>query len=216
MSQDLEQGLRWEAAVTSDDPDEQVEHAIALMSGYVRADSHTPELLKDAAQAVPAGVDPIQGIYDFVQRRIRFQRDEVTGAPIAGLTGLPIVEVLIRPRDMATIYERVGDCDDFSMYTAALLRAHGIKSRFVTVAGDPQEPGAWSHVYVAAYPEGRGRIPMDVSHGGYPGWEYMEGAGPRKTEWPIEREAWPLLIALLVLLALFGKRTNGQRRLSWA
>ena len=46
-----------------------------------------------------------------------------------------------------------GDCDDFSMLTAALLEASGIPWEFVTVAADRDSPGRFSHVYVRALVE---------------------------------------------------------------
>ena len=96
-----------------------------------------------------------------------------------------MVEVLVRPRDMAVAKTRVGDCDDYSMYAACLLTALGIPAAFVTVAGDPRAPRYFTHVYVAAYPGGQ-RVPVDASHGKYCGWEAgMEIPVGAKQEWPV-------------------------------
>jgi hypothetical protein len=89
------------------------------------------------------------------------------------------------------------DCDGFAMYTAALLQAHGIRSSFVTVAADPEQPDRFSHVYVVAYTSDGERIAMDTSHGPYPGWEV--GRYSRIEEWPVDGGGG--LLPLLLLAA---------------
>jgi hypothetical protein len=69
------------------------------------------------------------------------------------------------------------------MYGAAHLMARGVPCSFVTVAADDSDPSMYSHVYLAAYPNGQ-RVPIDLSHGHYPGWETVNRFGKRK-EWPI-------------------------------
>jgi len=206
--------LNWEARLTGDDPDQQVADTIHLMTGYVREDSSAPVVREAALEAAPDD-DPdmvVEGVFHFVRRLIRFQHDEITAAPLAsrlakaGLEGVPVVEVLIRPRDLLTWQQDtgrgpVGDCDDYAMLTAALLRARGVESSFVTVAADPAFPGQFSHVYVAAYPPS-GRIALDTSHGQYPGWE-AQGVG-RREEWPVGAGLVGLLLAGLVVWALAG------------
>lgn len=179
-----------------DDPDGQVAGTIALMRKYALEDSVTPQIQRDLREAL-GGVSPkqlpqaeiVRRVFDYVKGRVSFVED----SGIAGMGGLnttsdaPIVEVLIRPRDMAVMCEnggcrRLGDCDDFSMYTAALLGAAGVRCSYVTVAADRAEPDRFSHVYVAAYPDGE-RVPMDTSHGPRPGWE--TGDATRMQEWPV-------------------------------
>src|SRR3990172_5349573 len=89
-----------------------------------------------------------------VKRRLQFVRDEETAKPFQSGMGVGdvVVETLIRPRDMSVLCAdgscvRQGDCDDFSMYTASLLLALGIKAAFVTVAASPSS-SHYSHVYV--------------------------------------------------------------------
>jgi hypothetical protein len=93
------------------------------------------------------------------------------------------------------------------MLIAALLTAKNIRCRFVTVAADPSDGyQSFSHVYVAAYAEGR-RMPLDASHGSWPGWEVPLKAVGRIREWPVNddsycpRAAWLALAALTVLAA---------------
>ena len=210
----LPETLKWEATLTGDDPDQQVADTIGLMSHYVREDSRNPTVIKDAAQIAPPGTDPTEAVFWHVKQLIRFQHDEVTAKPLEsrllkmGL-GYPVVEVLIRPVDMLTWREdtgqqQVGDCDDYAMLTAALLRAHGIRSSFVTAAADPRIPGQFSHVYVAAYPES-GRIALDTSHGSYPGWEVSEHV-TRREEWPLEAGLAGWIVLSLIVLVLWAGR----------
>jgi hypothetical protein len=62
------------------------------------------------------------------------------------------------------------DCDGFTMLICAMLRALLVESYIVTVAADPADPSRWSHVFVMAkLPDGTS-IPLDCSHGAFPGW----------------------------------------------
>lgn len=229
--------LNMEARVTGDDPDAQVAETIELMAGYVREDARSPEV-QGVADEIAAGAatdsnpsptpqEYIEGVFDHVSRLIRFQHDEATAAPLTsrlaqmGVGDIPVVEVLIRPRDMVTWWRdtgtrQVGDCDDYAMLTAALLMAKGIRASFVTAAADYRQPRQWSHVYVAAYPKGGERVAMDTSHGDYAGWE-VENAG-RREEWPVEGGYRGLVIAGIVALVLLaqwaGSKVTRRRRLS--
>lgn len=206
--------LNWDATVVGDDPDAQVATTIELMVKYVREDAHTPEVVQAASEAAPPGSTPdeiLDGIFTYVRNLIRFQHDEKTAAPLesriaAAGYDYPVVEVLIRPRDMVTWRRdtgqgQIGDCDDFAMLTAALLQARGVEAHFATVAADARMPGQYSHVYVVAYPAGGGRVPMDTSHGQYPGWEASNGV-TRREEWPIGAGLRGLLVMVLVVAAV--------------
>lgn len=221
--------LNWEAKTTSDNPEEQVADTIEMMAAYVRADANSPQVQQEAASVAAPDATPqeiIDGVFWHVKRLIRFQEDGTTARPLqshlanAGLGDYNVVEVLIRPRDMVTWRSdtgkgQVGDCDDFAMLTAALLKARGIEAKFVTVAADPSMPGQFSHVYVAAYPPS-GRVALDTSHGEYPGWE--TAAYSRKEEWGIDAGLRGWLVAGLIVLALWagrvgkGGKGRGRRR----
>lgn len=200
--------VNYELLEVSDDPDTQVSQVISLMTGYVRADARTPEIERDAAEAVwqVAGQGQraeAEAIFQYVKGRLSFMKDEHTAAPFAGWLQAPVVEALIRPVDMSVLCSdggcrRIGDCDDFAMYTAALLRARGIRAAFVTVAADQRYPGRFSHVYVAAYPDGH-RLALDTSHGSFAGWEVADVT--RREEWPIDSTAALLALAGAGLLA---------------
>lgn len=180
--------VNYEVAEVPDDSDGQVQRVVELMTRYAEEDSGTPAIQAQAQQAVQANPsDPLQGVFDLVRGQMRFIKDEITTDAFGHLsTWKPFVEALIRPVDVASEERfRFGDCDDFSMYTACLLTNLGIPCSFVTIAADQSDPSRFSHVYVAAYPNGE-RVAMDTSHGQYPGWE-APGAF-RVVEWPVGRD----------------------------
>jgi hypothetical protein len=141
---------------------------------------------------------------------IKFQRDEVTGDGVGGYPSDEVVETIIRPVEMAKFMDAgnaVGDCDDFSMYVACCLKSLGIPCAFATTAADTRDPGQFSHVYVVAYPmTGSGmrmRMPIDASHGEYPGWE-TKGLG-RYQEWPVlDRMSWFIGNAVMQAAVVVG------------
>lgn len=191
----LGQDLKYGVQVVPDDPDAQVRATIGLMCGYAREDAKSPEIQREAqeiwAQCRGNRLGMIQEVWRRVQHKIQFLNDDKTASPIEGLfeqmyNGAPIVEILIRPKDMAVIKQRIGDCDDYSMYVACLLMALFIDCSFVTIAGDSHAPGTFTHVYVAAYPDGFTgvRVPVDASHGPSCGWEGKR-PGMRCGEWKV-------------------------------
>jgi hypothetical protein len=78
---------------------------------------------------------------------------------------------LISPEVLVRMKAPEGDCAIFSECVAAFLTVFGIPYEFVTVAVNPNEPDVFSHVYLyAVLPDGT-RLPLDASHGKYPGWQ---------------------------------------------
>jgi hypothetical protein len=161
-------------------------------------DAEDPWFKQRAMQLAGVGgnqADVARTLYGHVKAaNIHFTRDEVTGAGIQGLDlgDDAVIETIIRPIDMARYVDAgmaLGDCDDFSMYLAALLKANGVPCAFATVAADGEAPDQFSHVYVVAYPDGQ-RLPLDASHGQYPGWETENRFG-KYAEWPVwDKFAW--------------------------
>lgn len=181
----------------SDDPDEQVAEVIGMMRRYVLEDYRTPAVAAEAQAALRLDPNPVRAVFWHVKRQLSFMRDEDQAIPIQPNHDIPIVEVLVRPVDMAAACggggncRRIGDCDDYSMYAAALLLNLGVPVSFVTLAADDANPTRYSHVYLAAYPGGE-RIALDVSHGQYPGWEAPNRYGKRE-EWPVTGSLLPWL-----------------------
>lgn len=180
------------------DADSQVRKTLSVMRDRASEDAADPWFKLRAVQL--AGVGGSQGdvartLYGHVKAsNINFTRDEITGTGIKGLSlgEDQVVEAIIRPIDMALYVDQgmaIGDCDDFSMYLAALLKANDIPCAFATVAADGEAPDQFSHVYVVAYPDGQ-RLPLDASHGQYAGWETENKFG-KYAEWPVwDRLTW--------------------------
>jgi hypothetical protein len=201
--------------VVGDAPDDQVWPTIGLMKEYANQDSQCPEIQQEAQyiqqQAQGDQKAMTQMVWQTTKGKIQFVRDEAAASSLEGFLsqtyyGAPVVELLIRPADMAKQEIRQGDCDDFSMYAAALLIALGIPCAFVTLAGDPTFPQNFTHVYVAAYPNGE-RVVIDASHGSYCGWEAPRPYA-RKKEWSVnggagDGDGSALLIAVALGVAAY-------------
>jgi len=94
-----------------------------------------------------------------------------------GLQGLITPDVLVR------MYKPQGDCAIFSECLAAFLKVYGIPYEFVTAAVNPSEPDVFSHVFLyAVLPDGS-RLPLDASHGQYPGWQVPSAHVSRRQVW---------------------------------
>lgn len=191
---DLGGPIRFSIKEVSDDPDQQVSETIELMRQYAYEDSQSP-IIQQESWTMRSG-DPIDDVWGWISRKdgmrqMRFVHDEVTGRPWGDIgSWRPVVEALIRPVDQAVAPKAKGDCDDFSMYGAAHLLARGIRCSYCTVAADVHDPSVYSHVYLVAYPNSgkyrdAGRVPLDLSHGWFPGWETENKYGKRR-EWPVD------------------------------
>lgn len=121
----------------------------------------------------------VRRLYWWIKSHIRFESDENILAAQFGI-GPTEADLIIAPDILLQMPQPMGDCDCLSTLFASLLRSLLIPCRFVAIAADEIEPNRWSHVYLKALVDGQW-LPLDVSHGSYPGWEY---AGPtfRKME----------------------------------
>jgi hypothetical protein len=197
--------VRYSATPTSEDPDQQVADTISLMRQYAGEDARSPVIASDVAQAQVSN-DPIADTWNYINRYsgtrgMRFTRDEAIASQVPIGQWRPCVETLIRPVDQAMLPNPQGDCDDFAMYGAAHLQARGVPCSFATVAADGRDPNAYSHVYLVAYPSwgpyAGMRVPMDLSHGSYLGWEVPNAYG-KFCEWScsgIGVVGWGLLLS---------------------
>lgn len=180
--------VNYRAMDIGNDPDGQVARTVGVMGERVRQDSQDPQFRQWADGVLGQGSnwEKIQRAFDHTKAGIRFEQDAHIGAGVGDIPQDELVEVIVRPLDMMGYVQQgnaVGDCDDFSMYCAALLESQGIPCKFVTVAADGRDPNQYSHVYVAAYPDGE-RVAMDTSHGSEPGWEVPNRYGKYR-EWAI-------------------------------
>jgi len=210
--------VRYSIREVSDVPDHQVAQTISMMSAYARADSADPALRADVARARATG-DPIADTWTHLRRGglrgMRFVRDEVTSAPFSEYEYAspgrwnPLVESFARPELLAQAEDPHGDCDCFCMYGAAHLIILGVPVAFCTVAADGSDPQTFTHVYLVAYRAGE-RIPLDLSHGPYPGWE--TGKLYRKQEWPVSSGSASLLCLGAAALGIGALVYSASRR----
>jgi hypothetical protein len=205
--------VHYEAFPLSEDPDTQVAQTINRMARNVREDAQSAPILNEAAQIQASGSgNPIADTFYWVKNRVGFRQDEQLAAPVWQGDGDPVdggqvVEVLIRPRDLAQMPVPLEDCDGFASYGPALLRAQGVDCKFVTVAADGRDTGRFSHVYAACTDPNTGqRVPFDASHGPYPGWE-CTSAGPvwRIKEWAIDGPEWGEVLLIAAGIFLLAK-----------
>lgn len=186
--------LNYEFAWLPEDSDGQVRVSIARMIDLILADVNWP-IIQERALSVLAvgGGDPILGVWRTIKGFLQFRQDAEIAAGL--VTDDPriadVVEVFIRPVDQELLIRLNGygieDCDGFELYAACLLVALGVKCSLVTVNANSRDPRRYSHVYLAAYVDGR-RITLDFSHGPYPGWE-CQNLG-RLREWPVEHSKY--------------------------
>jgi hypothetical protein len=145
-----------------------------IMAHVVRQDSQAPAIAQATAAAI-AGIPAadtagqLLAIFRWIKARVTFSEDADLARQLQGYEGDPNdTEVLIRPVDLLRMTPPQGDCDDFSMLAAAMMRAAGMSVALVTIAADPASPN-YSHVYAMAH-TAAGNIAMDTSHGPRPAW----------------------------------------------
>jgi hypothetical protein len=90
---------------------------------------------------------------------------------------------LISPEVLVRMEKPEGDCAIFSECIAAFLSVLGVGYEWVTVAVNPREPEIFSHVYLYAILPDGARLPLDASHGDYPGWQVPSAHVSRRQVW---------------------------------
>jgi hypothetical protein len=205
--------------VIPDDPDGQVAATIALMRRYALEDAISPEIQRAAGeikQASGSGLPYAEACFRLVKGSLKFVEDSSLYSSVPSSSpNVQTVETLVRPRDMLRMGSsgrgaRQGDCDDFSMLLASLLVAGDVPCSFVTVAADAESPDRFSHVYVAAYPDGKqSRIALDASHGSYPGWETEQRY--RIREFPVTQSSKTIQLLALGLIGYAAVRALEKR-----
>lgn len=111
------------------------------------------------------------------------------------------LQLLISPDELVKQSRPSGDCAVYTPFVCAALGTLGIHYEFVTLACDPREPDLYTHVYARAVFRDGSRLPMDASHGKYPGWEVSTEHQIRKQVWneagqPVTDEAPRRLVPL--------------------
>jgi hypothetical protein len=202
---DFGQPVAYQFEAMPEDPDAQVRVAVKRCIALALADTETPIIQQAAANALDlGGGDPISGVWKAVKPHIRFRQDYDIAADLQvdDLRKSSIVETFIPPAVQALLIQMRGsgieDCDGFTMYGACLLSALGVPVSMCTVSAERDRPRLFSHIYLVAYWNGM-RIPMDLSHGPYPGWE-CPNLG-RMREWVVSPDTLRPLMLLPILIA---------------
>jgi transglutaminase superfamily protein len=100
------------------------------------------------------------------------------------------LQLIISPEIMLTMRRMKGDCAIFTTLICALLEALGLPWEIVTAAVDPRQPDVFSHVWPrVVLPSGR-RVPLDASHGAYPGWQVPTERQYKVQVW--NEDGWPI------------------------
>jgi len=95
-------------------------------------------------------------IYDWIKKHIKYQYD-------------PVSEEWVQD-SLTTLKLESGDCDDFTVLGASLIRSLGIPARICFVKTNNEK--SFSHVYFEYHSDAKDKwIPFDAIVNRYPGWE---------------------------------------------
>lgn len=186
---------RGERTAVSDDPDEACSQVVRRMCGLIKDAARDPEFQGFARHAVrqfgggplfaTTRRDPLtdahaiaESAWLWCKTHLKFVHHsklmqwylgmqdgyQLLIAPTVILGALCSQDPDIRERG------RRGDCAIYTMMCAAICEACGVPVEIVTLAVDPGQPGVYSHVFPRAMTDA-GRLPLDASHGLYPGWQ---------------------------------------------
>lgn len=178
--------------VASGDPETATAQTIGIMAGHVRNASRDGLVRDTAAGAVQrfAGLSGdtqdaarmiASAAWWWCKTFVRFVHHEFIIRERLGESGH--LQGLISPEVLVRMDRPEGDCAIFSECLAAFLTVHGIPYEFVTVAANPSEPDVYSHVYLYAVLGDGSRLPLDASHGQYPGWQVPSAHVTRRQVW---------------------------------
>ena len=139
--------------------------AVPKNKGRLLASANLFQLLPAASrEAAAAAVCLWWATKDF----IKFVEDTRLTDKLAGLENA--LEALTEPSVMAREMWPQGDCDCFTMFLCALMECWGLRWDIVTLMCSRRQPGVWSHVFPRVHLADNFALPMDASHGKYPGW----------------------------------------------
>jgi hypothetical protein len=183
----------------SADPDTATAQTISLMCGHVRkaaVDGHVVNCARNAVSQF-GGLGPAAGLAADVRALdarsvagaafwwckiyVHFVHHEFIIRQRLGESGH--LQGLISPEVLVRMDRPEGDCAIFSECVAAFLTVFGIPYEFVTAAVNPSEPETFSHVYLYAVLADGSRLPLDASHGQYPGWQVPSAHVSRRQVW---------------------------------
>lgn len=137
------------------DGDEGTQQTIHLIQQLVQRGITDPRVRRAAtdiliAQGVPSdgGLQEIAAIFNWAIQNLYFRNDMVD-------------REMLQPPDQM-LQTRSGDCDDFVILLASLLGSVGYATRAVTIKSNPEDPAAFSHIYLEVLFNGQW-IPLDAA-----------------------------------------------------
>jgi hypothetical protein len=156
----------------SDDPFEATAQTVEYMCQLI-TDSLADGIVQNATVAADHEKQfldkPWASIWWWAKRHMKFVHHQKL--LVAWLNAPDELQLLIRPDVLLKMQEPKGDCAVYTTLICAMLDCAGLAWEIVTVAVDPRQPGIFSHVYPRVILESGQRVPLDASHGKYPGWE---------------------------------------------
>lgn len=199
---------------------------VQAMAGHIKGCARDPAIQAMASRALTSwggvGVRAGQNQWSLRRRQawacfwavkhsLRFEHHEAQLAQLLNEPGQQ--QLLIAPSVAVRMDRPAGDCAIFTMLVCCLLKCLDVPYQIVTVKADPGEPERWSHVYAVAIVEDGRRVPLDASHGKYPGWEIPPGRMLGYQAWDSEGfacEGRPAPVSRLNGYRARGRRGLGQ------
>lgn len=163
----------------SADPDTAVAQTVVLMNRAIERAAGGPIIRRCSSSGSSPWIAAEHAFW-FAKSHVKFVNDDKLLRIALGI-GTP-EEFLIEPDRLVTMPHPRGDCDDFTMLVCSLLACCGVPYQIETVAADPRIPGIFSHVFCSALLSER--LPLDASHGAYPGWQVPADRVTRWQVWP--------------------------------
>jgi hypothetical protein len=167
------------------DTDLSTRQTVKRMCEHIAAAQTDPVFLQVARAVAGRSLqDLIWNVFMLSKAHIEFRRDERSVFELLGEDGH--VDFLIEPRVMVRMSKMFGDCDEFTMFSLALLSACNVPCEIVTLACSRERPGQWSHVYGQVVLSDGKRLALDCSPAGiYPGWQVPDVDVQRKQVWDL-------------------------------
>ena len=174
----------------SSNPDTATAQTIDIMTGHIR-DSARDTLVQQTAGNAALQFGGFAGgegraqlagaAWWWCKTFIRFVHHELILRQRLGEAGH--LQGLIAPEVLVRMDRPEGDCAIFTECVCSFLRVLGVPYEIVTVAVNPNEPEIFSHVFAYAVLEDGTRLPLDASHGDYPGWQVPGSHVSRRQVW---------------------------------
>jgi hypothetical protein len=157
---------------SSPDPFEATQQTVEYMCKLVHdslADGIVQRATVDADRFRQFGPHPWASLWWFAKHRVKFVHHQKL--LVAWLNAPDELQLLIRPDALLKMEDPKGDCAVFTTLICAMLDCCQLPWEIVTLAVDPNQPGIFSHVYPRVILPSGLRVPLDASHGKFPGWE---------------------------------------------